>query len=291
MPAKELTNKEQKFAKVAATGATQAAAYAAAYSDKGSPATQRANGHRIAKKPHVASEIKRLRRLPAVDDYAGIKKQMIQTLLQIAENGKNSVAQHRAIVTLIKYADEGAVREAAKGPAPNIEELLRELSVGVEADSSEERLADGGTIAAGDLTRTLPVQVKEDYRVVPDKQESPQVVSAAEAKAEADRDNRAAEIRAQQEFIRRSRAEVQRLTELYRQQQETAGPTMSEPAKEEGLGGEKHQDSSIAGSACAAVPTADLQYSGRRPGFRREAIPGRFPPQYRWVPVFEGDED
>ena len=86
MPAKELTSKEQKFAQVAAAGATQAAAYAAAYSDKASPATQRANGHRIAKKAHVAAEIKRLRRLPAADDYVGIKKQMIERLLEIAEN-------------------------------------------------------------------------------------------------------------------------------------------------------------------------------------------------------------
>src|SRR5215471_8167577 len=128
MSAKELTNKEQKFAQVAAAGATQAAAYAAAYSDKASSATQRANGHRIAKKPHVAAEIKRLRRLPAVDDYAGIKKQMIERLLEVAENDRNSVAQHRSIVTLIRYADEGALRQAAKGPTPNIEDLVRELA-------------------------------------------------------------------------------------------------------------------------------------------------------------------
>jgi hypothetical protein len=281
MRAKELTNKEQRFAKAAAAGATQAAAYAAAYSDKARAATQRANGHRIAKKPHVAAEIKRLRRLPAADDYAGIKKQMIERLLELAENDKNSVAQHRAIVTLIKYADEGAVRPAAKNPVPNIEELLRELSAGVEAESSEDRIADGGTIAAGDLTRTLPVQIKDDCRVVPAKQELPRPVNAAEAY----RVNREAEIRAHQEYIRQSRAEVERLTALYRQQQETAGPTLSEPANEDGLVGETDRDPSIDGSACVAVQ----RQGGTRPGFRREMIPGRFPPQYRWVPLVEGE--
>jgi hypothetical protein len=280
MPAKELTNKEQKFAKAAAAGATQAAAYAAAYSDKASAATQRANGHRIAKKPHVAAEIKRLRRLPAADDYAGIKKQMIERLLELAENDKNSVAQHRAILTLIKYADEGSVRQqAAKGPAPNIEELLRELSAGVEAESSEDLIADGGTIAAGDLTKTLPVQIEDDCRVVPDKPQQTRLVNTAEAY----RVNREAEIRAHQEYIRQSRAEVERLTALYRQQQQqAAGGTMSDPVKEEEIVAEGSQVA-ITGPPCAPVPRAYQQASGPRPGFRREMIPGRFPPQSRWV--------
>jgi hypothetical protein len=230
----------------------------------------------------VAAEIKRLRRLPAADDYARIKTQMIERLLELAENDKNSVAQHRAIVTLIKYADEGAVRQAAKNPVPNIEELLRELSAGVQAESSEDRIADGGTIAAEDFRRTLPVQIKDDCRVVPDKQEPPRLVNAGEAY----RVNREAEIRAHQEYIRQSRAEVERLTALYRNQQEAAGPTMAEPANEDGLVGGTDRDSSIDGSARAAVQGQ----AGPRPGFRRETIPGRFPPQYRWVPLVEGKE-
>jgi hypothetical protein len=296
MSAKELTNKEEKFAKEIAAGATQPAAYAAVYSEKSSTATRRANGFRIAKKPHVAAEIKRLRRLPAVDDYAAIKKQMIERLLALADNDRNSVAQHRAIVTLIKYADEGTERQAAKGPAPSIEELLRELNVSVEAERSEDRIAKVEIIGTKDLEKTLPVQVRslhseDDCRVVPYKPQPPWLVKAAETRGEAYHVTRETEIRAQQESVRRSRDEVRRLTALYlEQQQEAAGPPPSEPAKEEELVGEKHQDSSIVGSGFPAVPTADPQNSGRRPGFRREAIPGRFPRQYRWVPVLEGDE-
>jgi hypothetical protein len=230
----------------------------------------------------VAAEIKRLRRLPPVDDYAEIKKQMIERLLEIAENSKNSVAQHRAITSLIRYADEAAVRQAAKDPVPSIEELLRELSVGVEAEPSEERIADGGTIAAGDLMRTLPVQVKDDFRVVPDKQEPPRLVNAAEAH----RVTREAESTARREDLHQSGAEVQRLTELYQQQQEAAAPTLSEPANEDGRVGEADRGPSIAGSACAAVQ----RQGGTRPGFRREMIRGRFPPQYRWVPFVEAEE-
>jgi phage terminase small subunit len=268
MPAKELTNKEERFAKEIAAGATQPAAYAAVYSEKSSTATRRANGFRIAKKPRVAAEIKRLRRLPVVDDYAGIKKQMIEQLLALADNDRNSVAQHRAIVTLIKYADEGAERQAAKGPAPSIEELLKELTA---VESSRDRRAAGEAIEIGDLTKTRPVQV-EDCGLRPDKPQPTQPMAAAEAFRVA----REEEIRAQQESVRRSREEVRRLTALYLEQQpEASGPPPSEPAKEEG----------------PAAPPVDLQNSGRGPGFRREAIPGRFPPQYRWVPIFEGEEN
>jgi hypothetical protein len=290
MPAKELTNKEQKFAKVAASGATQAAAYAAAYSDKGSAATQRANGHRIAKKLHVAAEIKRLRRLPAVDDYTGIKKQMIERLLEIAENGKNSVAQHRAIVTLIRYADEGAERRRAKDPVPSIEDLVRELTANVEGESPEDRITDVESIGHGESQSTLPFQersLEDDYGDVLDKPQLARPVSAAEAKVEAFRVAREEEIKAHQAAVRRNREEVQRLTELYRQQQETAASPMSEPAKEVGAVSEEAQDAECASTA---VPRPYLQAAGPRPGFRREMIPGRFPPQFRWVPDLEGDE-
>src|SRR5215471_14627941 len=128
MPARELTDKERRFARALAAGASQAWAYCEIYSREASRSTQRANGHHIAKRPLVMEEIKRLRRLPAVDDYAGIKTKMIERLLEVAENDRNSVAQHRSIVTLIRYADEGALRQAAKGPTPNIEDLVRELA-------------------------------------------------------------------------------------------------------------------------------------------------------------------
>jgi hypothetical protein len=117
MPGRELTDKDRHFARALAAGASQAAAYAAVYSAKGSAATQRANGHHIAKKPLVMAEIKRLRRLPAVDDYAGIKTKMIERLLEIAENDSNSVvAQHRAIATLIKDAEGGARQKSTEEP-------------------------------------------------------------------------------------------------------------------------------------------------------------------------------
>jgi hypothetical protein len=287
MSAKELTNKEEKFAKEIAAGATQPAAYAAVYSEKSSTATRRANGFRIAKKPRVAAEIKRLRRLPAVDDYAAIKKQMIERLLDLAENDRNSVAQHRAIVTLIKYADEGAERQAAKGPAPSIEELLKELTA---VESSKDRRAAGEAIEMGDLT-TRSVQVEDGYGLRLDKPQQTRLVNTAEARTDAYHITREAEIRTHQEYVRRSKEEVRRLTELYRQQQETAESPMSEPVKEEGLVGEKHQDSSTAGSACPVVEAADLQTSASRPGFRREMIPGRFPAQFRWVPILVGEQD
>jgi hypothetical protein len=291
MAIKGLTNKEQQFAKAAAAGATQAAAYAAAYSDKASPATQRANGHRIAKKPHVAAEIKRLRCLPAADDYAGIKRQMIELLLQIAENGKNSVAQHRAIVSLIRYADEAVVRQAAKGPMPNIEELVRQLTADAEVKSAEDQIAGVEFIGTAEAEKTLPFQergLEDNCGVAPDKLPLARLVSAAEAKAEAYRVARAEEVKAHQAAVRKSREEVRRLTELYRQQQEVAESPMSDPAKEEGIVAEEDQVA-MTGSAC--VPRAYQQASGPRPEYRREGIPGRFPPQCRWVPILKGEQD
>jgi hypothetical protein len=190
MLTRELTIREQKFAKAAAAGATQAAAYAVAYSDKGSPATQRANGHRIAKKPRVAAEIKRLRGLPAVDDYAGIKKSMIEALLALAANDKNSVAQHRAIVTLIKYADEGAVRQAAKNAGPTIEQLVRELMADAKVDSTGDEILEVEITGTDDFEKILPVQLrslhaKDDYGLEADRPQGSRLANAAEAKAEA----------------------------------------------------------------------------------------------------------
>jgi phage terminase small subunit len=288
MPAKELTNKEQKFAKVAAAGGTQAAAYAAAYSDKGSPATQRANGHRIAKKPHVAAEIKRLRRLPAADDYAGIKRQMIELLLQIAENG-SSVARHRAIVTLIKYADEGAVRQAAK--APIIEDLVRRLTADAELKSSEDQIPGVETIGTDDLENTLPFRVssfEDDRGLIPDKPRLTRPVSAAEAE-EAFRLARAEEIKTHQEVVRRSRAEVEKLTALYRQQQEAAVLPMSAPASEQGLVGEVCQYPGHAASEVTMVQEelAASQAPPAASGFGLVRKPGHFG-KGGWVRVPSG---
>jgi hypothetical protein len=77
MAGRELTSKEKEFAQMLAAGASQASAYSAVYSRKASRSTQRANGHRIARRDRVKEEIKRLRRLPAVDDYTAIKTKMI----------------------------------------------------------------------------------------------------------------------------------------------------------------------------------------------------------------------
>jgi hypothetical protein len=133
MAERELTNKEKKLAIAIAAGETQGAAYAEAYSAKASRATQRANGHRIAKKAHVAAEIKRLRSLPAVDDYAGIKKMMIRRLLEISENDARATARHHAIIALLKYAEEGAARHVPIDPETEIAALVRELTADVEA--------------------------------------------------------------------------------------------------------------------------------------------------------------
>jgi hypothetical protein len=295
MATKGLTNKEQRFAKAAAAGASQAAAYAAAYSAQGSTATQRANGHRIAKKPHVAEEIQRLRRLPAIDDYVNIKKEMILRLLDIAENGKNSVAQHRAILTLLQYSEKGVERQPAEAPVPSIEQLLKELRADIEVESFEDLIAQvnrmGTHVCKKPPAQAESVHIEDDYGLVPDKALQPRLVNTAEARAEAYRVTREAEIRAHQQHVERSRAEVQRLTELYRQQQQNAaGSPMSEQANEKGHVGDKDPDSSIADTS-SAVPRAYVQTSGPRPGYRREMIPGRFPPQFRWVTIIEEEED
>jgi hypothetical protein len=250
MATKGLTNKEQRFAKAVADGATQASAYSSVYSAEGSASTQRANGHKITKKPRVAEEIQRLRRLPAVDDYAGIKKQMIERLLDIAENGKNSVSQHRAILALIRYADEGVERQPAKDPVPDVEQLLRELRADIEVKSSAELITQADTVGVH-VDKTPPVQVEDlrvedDYGLVPDKPQQPRLVNT--------------------------------------------GCQISELAKEKALIGEREPDSSIARTGYTAAPGADLEASGSLPGYRREMIAGRFPPQYRWVPIVDEED-
>jgi hypothetical protein len=263
MPTKGLTNKEQRFAKAVAAGATQGAAYRSVYSAEGSAATQRANGHRIAKKAHVSEEIRRLRYLPAVDDYAEIKKQMIERLLDIAENG-NATAQHRAILALIRYADDGVERQPAKDPVPDVEQLLRELRANIEVESPEDQIAQVNPIGIHCLEKTPPVQaqslrVEDNYGMVPDKARQGRLVNTAEARTEAYPITREAEIRAQHEYVCRSREEVRRLTE--------------EKVLEE------------------TAPTAYPPACGPQPGYRREMIRGRFPPQYRWVPIVEEEDD
>jgi hypothetical protein len=294
MAARELTPKEQQFAKAVALGSSQCEAYSRVYSADASRATKRANGHNISKRPRVAKEIKRLRCLLPVDDYAGIKTKMIERLLEIAENDSNSVAQHRAIVTLIKYADGGAGQKSTKEPV-NVAELVRELLADLEPEASVEWPEEPAAIADDDLM-TPSVQVNEP-RVEKERElllDKPQLTrpvnpayAAAEAKAEAFRAMREAETRAHEESIRRSREEVRRITAIYREQGEAA---LSRASSAEEPVTEAARDSSIDPSECGALPLAYRQASGPRPGYRRETVPGRFPPQYRWVPCFEGDE-
>jgi hypothetical protein len=85
------------------------------------------------------AEIKRLRRLPAVDDYAGIKTKMIERLLEVAENDASATARHRAIQTLLRYAQEGAERHVTSDPETDIAALVRELTADVELRVAMDR--------------------------------------------------------------------------------------------------------------------------------------------------------
>jgi hypothetical protein len=144
MAERELTTKEQKFAKAVALGSSQCEAYSRVYSADASRATKRANGHNISKRPRVAKEIKRLRRLPAVDDYTTIKTKMIERLLEIAENDGSATARHRAIQTLLKYAEEGAERHVTSDPETDIAAIVKELTADVEAQVAIDRPSVAG---------------------------------------------------------------------------------------------------------------------------------------------------
>jgi hypothetical protein len=291
MTAKGLTRKEQKFAGMLAAGATQAEAYAAAYSAEASKETKRSNGHRIAKKAHVAAEIKKLRNRPAVDDFANIKVRMIEKLLELSVDNTNSVAQHRAIVTLLKYADDGAERQVTKDLAPDLAALLDELTADAEVPAPLDPMEEIETVAAGDITETAAVQrhssLGDDRRSALAKLQFAARKKPAHAAADANAEAFLAETKAHQESVRRSREEVQRLTALYRQKQdEVALGQVSKPATADKPVPEGSHDP----STDPFGRTEAYQASGRRPGYRREMIRGQFPPKYRWIPVSEADE-
>ena len=295
MAEKELTNKEREFAKVLVAGATQAEAYAAAYSAEGSKATKRANGFRISKRCHVAAEIKKLRHRPAIDDYTAIKTKMIERLLELADNDGNSVAQHRAIVTLLKYADESAERQVAKELDPEIAALVDELTSNAAPHDSLDS-DEVETLAAGDIAETVPVQRKsylgDDRRSTLARFQFAATTNpsnaATQSNAAAFVARRAAESREREEAVRKNREDVRRLTAIYRERREAARALVAEPATAEEPGREDGRDLSIGDSGFTAAP--QVQVSGPRPRFRKIPIPGRFPPQWRLVPDFEGGD-
>jgi hypothetical protein len=297
MAERELTNKEQQFAKAVASGSSQCEAYSRVYSADASRATKRANGHNVSKRPRVAKEIKRLRRLPAVDDYAGIKAKMIERLLEIAENDARATARHHAIIALLRYCEEGAARQVTSDPETDIAALVRELTADVEVRASLDRIVGDKTLADGDLAETPSVQVSEPHveeerDLLLDTSQLTRPVNpayaAAEAKRQAFRAMRDGEARGHEESVRRSRVEVRRLAAIYAEQREAAPARASVPAN--GDEREEARDFLIDESACTAVPRPYLPASGPRPGYRLEAVRGRFPTQYRWVPAFEGDD-
>jgi hypothetical protein len=222
---------------------------------------------------------------------------MIERLLEIAENDASATARHRAIQTLLRYSEEGAARQVTKNPEPDIAALVRELTADVEVRASLDRIVGGETFADGDLAETPSVQVIEPH--VEEERDllldTPQLTrpvnpayAAAEAKRQAFRAMRDAQTRAHEESVRRSRDEVRRLAAIYREQQEAAPSPASVPAN--GDEREEARDFLIDESACTAVPRAYLPASGPGPGYRLEAVRGRFPQQFHWVRCFDGDE-
>jgi hypothetical protein len=111
-PAK-LTRKEKEFAVAIAGGATLAAAYAKAYSDRAGRKAAEANARQVIRRERVAAEIERLRRYPPPDNFRAIREFAIEKLLKMAESDPNPVVRHRAMTTLLEHAEDGLRKSPA----------------------------------------------------------------------------------------------------------------------------------------------------------------------------------
>jgi hypothetical protein len=133
-PAAKLTRKEREFAAAIAGGATLAAAYAKAYSDRAGRKPAEANARQVLRRERVAAEVERLRRYPPPDNFEAIREFAIEKLLKMAESDPNSVARHRAMRTLLEHSADGlrkspALQQPTIAPVKKVDsaEIVAEL--------------------------------------------------------------------------------------------------------------------------------------------------------------------
>jgi hypothetical protein len=113
-----LSAKERLFAEKLADGLGPTDAYKSVYSNSSASRTAQVNGWQIAKRPRVVAEVERLRRNPSPTNYRGIKEFAVEKLLKMAESDPNPTARHRAMATLLKYADSNLQRQPAPHQPP-----------------------------------------------------------------------------------------------------------------------------------------------------------------------------
>jgi hypothetical protein len=272
--ATELTVKERAFAQLIIEG-TKTAAYRKVYSDRGSPATTAVAAYKLSRKPKIKNEVARLlrqREFPA-DDYARIRDVAVAGLTEIFLQESDPRLRAKVGSVLLAYADAGLKLH----PVPTEKER--------KYDEFNRLLAEVASERQGVLSREQepPIVEVEQTDLLP--AESLEEVSEGEALEVPDASM--CEITAATEVL------MDAGSGLATQEAAAAAP-IAGPATENGLVPEGVQGGSIDGSDCSAIlspiPRAYQQASWPRPGFRREMIRGRFPPQFRWVPDLEGDE-
>jgi hypothetical protein len=221
------------------------------------------------------------------------------------------VAQMAAVATMEAGATKRArsTKPSAKEQPPvNLDQLINEIAqIAAERQRSRELAPppvsvlgsreDDPRPVAREATQLLEEDVAESQGVLSQEREPPMVEVEQTDLLPAESLEEASEGEAL-EVPDASMGEITAATEILMDAawglatEEAAGASpMTGPATENGLVPEGVQGVSIDGSDCAAVPRAYQQASGPRPGFRREMMPGRFPPQFRWVPIFTSDED
>ena len=115
-----LRAKERLFAEKLADGLGPTDAYKSVYSTSSSSRTAATNGGKIAKRPRVVEEVQRLRQNPPPNNFRAIKEFAVEKLLKMAESDPNPTARHRAMATLLKYADSGLRRQPAPQQSPQL---------------------------------------------------------------------------------------------------------------------------------------------------------------------------
>jgi hypothetical protein len=253
--ATELTVKERAFAQLILQG-TKTAAYRNVYSDRGSPATTAVAAYKLSKRPKIKNEVARLlrqREFPA-DDYARIRDVAVAGLTEIFLQESDPRLRAKVGSVLLAYADAGLKLH----PVP----------------TEKERKYD-------ELNRLL-VEVAAERQGVLSREQEPPIVEVEQTDLLPPESLEEASEGEALEVPDASMGDMDAEWGLATQEAAAALPMMR-PATENGPVPEGVQGVSIDGSNCAAIPRAYLQASGPRPGFRREMIPGRFPPQSRWV--------
>jgi hypothetical protein len=113
-----LSAKERLFAEKLADGLGATEAYKSVYSNSAANRTAQANGRQIARRQRVIEEVDRLRRNPPANNFRALKEFAVGKLLKMAESDPNATARHRAMATLLKYADSGLRRQPAPQQSP-----------------------------------------------------------------------------------------------------------------------------------------------------------------------------